>query len=332
MTLTQGLDVGAVDRISQWVFLSVRGVYDRFMPLEGGWAFNSGAGAGVVEADGYHTDSDIVEEVTFDSPEEARPVLQQVRKAIIEGLIASCFVVLIWTWEKLLRYCDGRLGSPCFGSDAVAIERDRRAYISKINNVLTEALQAYDKAGLPVRAVLCGATARLWETRNIACACLAGEIHKSAYENARPVGREAVDRAIRSSSSALDQALCNIAALLVPTARLTDGRSLDRPMYHTLRVSYGQKHALVSVPLHRASCMMVLLLVDLIQRPEAALAPDDLGAFQSAIAKAKDGAKIRAETTSGVIDAAIAWLNADAALGAAIRAYLRGRSRVPLLT
>ena len=138
-------------------------------------------------------------------------------------------------------------------------------------------------------------------TREIARACLPGPDHKGAYEDA----------------------LCDMARRLAPTAPPKDGRPLDLPMYHTLRASYGSKHALVSVPLHRASCMKVLMLIDLIERPEQAFAPAHLAAFQSAIASAKDGAEIRAETTTEVINEAIKWLNADAELEKAIRSYVQ---------
>jgi hypothetical protein len=199
---------------------------------------------------------------------------------------------------------------PMFGSD-------EKEQVRRLKRLIARALEGYDKAGWPIRKAFPRAMCVIWDTRDVAIRGISYEIYKHSRS-----GKDRSDIE-RFCASALGDALRDVASLLVPTA--PSAPSAINPLYYTLMINAGKNRALVNVPLHVSNALVVLLLVDLIERRAKDF--DTLEALTSAINSVNKDAEIKAERAEDVVTKVLKWLNASDSLGDAIWAYLRSQRR-----
>jgi hypothetical protein len=293
--------------VSQWLFSALS------IAICDATALVTRAVANASREDANESDDDndgMVQRVTFDDPAEA--MLESMNTVQIIALLLFCSISwlmlgwLVYVWAIMLGVIQNPNDMPMFGSG-------KKEQVRSMKTLITRALEGYDKAGWPIRKAFPRAMCVLWDTRDVAIRGISYEMHKHSRS-----GKDMSDIE-RFCASALGDALRDVASLLVPTA--PSASSAINPLYYTLMINAGKNRALVNVPLHVSNALVVLLLVDLIERRAKDF--DALGDLTSAINSVNKDAEIKAERAEDVVAKVLKWLNASDSLSYAIRAYLR---------
>jgi hypothetical protein len=302
-------DVGRC--VSQWVFSALS------IAICDATALVTRAVANASREDANESDDDnegMAQRVTFDDPDEA--MLESMNTVQIIALLLFCSISwlmlgwLIYVWAIMFGVIQNPNDMPMFGSD-------EKEQVRRLKGVIARALDGYDGAGWPIRKAFPRAMCVLWDTRDVAIRGISYEIYKHSRS-----GKDMSDIE-RFCASALGDALRDVASLLVPTA--PSAPSAINPLYYTLMINAGKNRALVNVPLHVSNALVVLLLVDLIERRAK-----DFGALEaltSAVNHVNKDVEIKAANAEDVVTNVIKWLRASDSLDDAIRAYLRYQLR-----
>jgi hypothetical protein len=303
---------GVARCISQWVFPALS------IAICDATALVTRALANATREDANESDDDdndgIVQRVTFDDPDEAMLESMTTVQSIVLLLFCAIswlmFAMLIYFYAIFLGGIQNPNDMPMFGS----AEQEQ---VLRIKKLIDDALNRYDKARWPIRKGFPRAMCVLWDTMGVAIRGISYEIYKHSRS-----GKDMSDIE-RFCASALGDALRDVASLLVPTA--PSAPSAISPLYYTLMIKAGKNRALVNVPLHVSNALVVLLLVDLIERRAR-----DFGALEaltSAVNSVNKDAEIKAANAEEVVTKVLKWLNASDSLGDAIWAYLRYQRR-----
>lgn len=309
------ISIGSMDGVgrcvSQWLFSALS------IAICDATALVTRAVANASREDANESDDDddgMVQRVTFDDPDEAMLESMTTVQSIVLLLFCaisslSMAMMVIYFYAIFLGVIQNPNDMPMFGSA-------KKEHVLGIERLIDWALNRYDKAGWPIRKAFPRAMCVLWDTRYVAIRGISYEIYNSRS------GKDMSDIE-RFCASALGDALRDVASLLVPTA--PSAHSAINPLYYTLMINAGKNHALVNVPLHVSNALVVLLLVDLIERRAK-----DFGALEaltSAVNHVNKDVEIKAANAEDVVTNVIKWLRASDSLGDAIRAYLRYQLR-----
>jgi hypothetical protein len=293
--------------ISQWLFSALS------IAICDATALVTRGVANASREDANESDDDndgMVQRVTFDDPAEA--MLESMNTVQIIALLLFCSIswlmlgMLMYSWAIMFGVIQNPNDMPMFGSG-------EKEQVRSLKTLIASALDGYDGAGWPIRKAFPRAMCVLWDTRDVAIRGISYEMYKHSRS-----GKDMSDIE-RFCASALGDALRDVASLLVPTA--PSAHSAINPLYYTLMINAGKNRALVNVPLHVSNALVVLLLVDLIERRAKDF--DALGDLTSAINSVNKDAEIKAARAEDVVTEVLRWLNASSSLRYAIRAYLR---------